>query len=464
MATTSIRQKCFSEDLWDKFDCVVKRVGNGKQFTNMLSKFLLKQQQIESMYGKSLNKLCKDKTFCSDMEIGDQLEYIANLHEEFSHNLETLIVEGIDAYIQESRKQRKTLIATGERLTKDLRTAEGNELKAKQNYEKLKRKQEEANEDLSRQPPGAKEQKARKNLETATKTADKADAEYKDNVKILQQNQAKFYHDEMPKILDDLQRFEVDRIDRTKDWLSEVIRNEEIIPPLVTAANEIIRKSIDSIDREKDLQSFILDKTSGAQKPPETQYEPYQASNPLATFSMLMSPSASGSPMHISANDIANLQRRSLHSSTSSSNSTESNRSSLQGASTSPESGDTVRALYDYVATEENELSFKANNMIKVMQRDVSGWWQGTIVGGDGKVGMFPSNFVECPDAIKKKDVAGGKCKVLYDYHSDCDGELEIKEGETLTIEYEDEGWFYGSNETGTAGRFPSNYVQLVRV
>jgi len=122
-----------------------------------------------------------------------------------------------------------------------------------------------------------------------------------------------------------------------------------------------------------------------------------------------------------------------------------------------------VRALYNYDATEESELSFKANERLVVLQKDDSGWWQGEL---NGRVGMFPSNFVEVVDpnapATNGGDQKehGGQCKVLYDYNADSDSELTIKEGELLTVESEDEGWFFGFNSKGGSGRFPSNYVQ----
>eukprot|EP01133_Synstelium_polycarpum_P009153 gene9153-10739_t len=420
------------------------------------------------MYAKSLVKLCKDKSFASEMEIGslrdswqiyrDQLELIGTLHEEFSQKLEKLIVGGIELYLEDSRKQRKALVTNGEKLTKDLKTAEANESKAKQNYEKLKKKQEETQEELSKQPPGAKEQKARKNVESATKAADRADNEYRDSVKTLQQNQSKFYHDEMPRILDDLQRFEVERIDKTKDWLLEVVTASEILPAQVTTSNETVKRGIENIDRDRDLQSFIMEKMSGAQKPAEVQYEPYQ---PMSlSFAALSSPQG-GSPVHQGENH----KRNGARNSTDIASPIDASKDNMLNGSGRMQEFETVRALYDYNATEENEISFKANNIVKVMQRDESGWWQGTVIGGgDGKIGMFPSNFVESTDSQRKKvDVSGGKCKVLYDYNSDCEGELEIKEGETLTIELEDEGWFFGSNEKGACGRFPSNYVQLIK-
>eukprot|EP01132_Coremiostelium_polycephalum_P001087 gene1087-1378_t len=490
MAT--IKTRGFSEDLWDKFESVVKKVDNGKIFTASMSKFLMKQQQIESNYAKSMIKLCRDKSFAPDMEMGtlrdsfqlyrEQLEVIGLLHEDFSQKLERIIQNGLEAYIEESRKQRKALVASGERLTKDLKTSEANESRAKQNYEKLKRKQEEALEDLAKQPPGAKEQKSRKNLESVTKAADKADNEYKDSVKVLQQNQNKFYHEEMPKILDDLQKFESERIEKTRDWLMNITQESEVVPPIVISSYDKIKGGVNSIDMEKDIQTFIMVTMSGAQKPPEAQYEPYQPSNNHLSFTALSSPISGNSPPQVGENKNGRKSNElstsggavgnggGISASTSStqlsisSNNDQPNSPSKDGSLNSSKEFETVRALYDYVATEDNEISFKANNIIKVIQRDESGWWQGSIVGGDNKVGMFPSNFVESTDSQKKKvDVAGGKCKVLYDYHSDCDGELEIKEGEVLTIEYEDEGWFFGINDKGGSGRFPSNYVQMIK-
>ncbi|KYR00780.1 SH3 domain-containing protein [Tieghemostelium lacteum] len=492
----------FSEDLWDKFESVVKKVDNGKVFTQTMSKFLLKQQQIESAYAKSLVKLCKDKSFAPDMEIGtlkdsfqtyrEQLELIGQLHEDFSAKLEKIITNGLELYLEESRKQRKSLIASGEKLTKDLKTAEQNESKAKQNYERLKKKQEESHEELAKQPPGPKEQKARKNLESATKSADKGDNEYKDSVKILQQQQQKFYHEEMPKILGDLQKFESERIELSKDWLKDIIVQNEILPPQITIHNDNIKRSIEEIDKEKDIQSYILATMSGAQKPNEAQYEPYQPSNGHLSFTALSSPSLnisqgldkpnarksgevlshhdSNSSINSSNNKIRNsTSNNSLNGATSNGGAALINNQNLaqngsNGASNGKQEPETVIGLYDYNATEETEISFKAKAVIKVLMRDESGWWQGTVVGGDGKVGMFPSNFIFSESEQKKKtQVVGGKCKVLYDYVSDCDGELAIKEGEILTIENEDEGWYFGTNEKGVSGRYPSNYCQILQ-
>ncbi|KAF8208653.1 SH3 domain-containing protein, partial [Mycena galopus ATCC 62051] len=49
-------------------------------------------------------------------------------------------------------------------------------------------------------------------------------------------------------------------------------------------------------------------------------------------------------------------------------------------------------ALYDYKAKNAaSDLSFHRDDVIKVLTRDTSGWWDGTL--GDRR-GWFPSNYV----------------------------------------------------------------------
>jgi phosphoketolase len=52
-----------------------------------------------------------------------------------------------------------------------------------------------------------------------------------------------------------------------------------------------------------------------------------------------------------------------------------------------------VRAIYDYDGVEEDELTFKAGDIItKLSEMDDQGWCEGRF---QGKLGLFPSDYVE---------------------------------------------------------------------
>jgi len=54
-----------------------------------------------------------------------------------------------------------------------------------------------------------------------------------------------------------------------------------------------------------------------------------------------------------------------------------------------------VKALYDYDATNDTELSFKENDLLSISEQDESGWWFAEI---GGKGGFIPRNYVELLD------------------------------------------------------------------
>jgi len=59
----------------------------------------------------------------------------------------------------------------------------------------------------------------------------------------------------------------------------------------------------------------------------------------------------------------------------------------------SPGQSITVRALYDYQAADDTEISFDPDDFITNVEQIDEGWWQGT--GPDGNFGLFPANYVE---------------------------------------------------------------------
>lgn len=77
--------------------------------------------------------------------------------------------------------------------------------------------------------------------------------------------------------------------------------------------------------------------------------------------------------------------------------------------STSPSADETVRiqpaasefvlALHDFIPQQQNAtcLCFRAGQVIHVLNRDPSGWWDGEL---NGQRGWFPSNYVSADESV----------------------------------------------------------------
>ncbi|KAL5481739.1 hypothetical protein EMCRGX_G021967 [Ephydatia muelleri] len=50
------------------------------------------------------------------------------------------------------------------------------------------------------------------------------------------------------------------------------------------------------------------------------------------------------------------------------------------------------KALYDYDASDADELNFKEGDIIEIITEDPTGWWKGRL---KGKEGVFPNNYIE---------------------------------------------------------------------
>ena len=73
------------------------------------------------------------------------------------------------------------------------------------------------------------------------------------------------------------------------------------------------------------------------------------------------------------------------------------------GASSERPQPEYVLAMHDYVPDQRNAtcLAFRAGQVIRVLNRDPSGWWDGEL---DGSRGWFPSNYVNGDLALLADD------------------------------------------------------------
>ncbi|CAG8566971.1 10039_t:CDS:10 [Acaulospora morrowiae] len=139
-----------------------------------------------------------------------------------------------------------------------------------------------------------------------------------------------------------------------------------------------------------------------------------------------------------------------------------------------------ARALYEYDAAEDNEMSLVEGEIIKDIVQLDEGWWQGTSEDGT-RSGLFPANFVELIEAEIQnpeeetelelepepqethEQSALPSAKAVYDYEAGESNEISFVEGDIITnIDFVSDDWWQGTAQDGSVGLFPANYVELL--
>ncbi|KAK9875211.1 hypothetical protein WA026_006002 [Henosepilachna vigintioctopunctata] len=139
------------------------------------------------------------------------------------------------------------------------------------------------------------------------------------------------------------------------------------------------------------------------------------------------------------------------------------------------------RVVFSYKQDHEDELNLNVGDVIDVLGEEEEGWWKGVL---KGKIGVFPSNFVEEMNIDKIKDSredlnsstdgdtniqlppkpAKILCEVKYNYKAQNEDELTLKEGDVVTLiskDGQDPGWWKGELN-GSVGVFPDNFVVIL--
>jgi len=103
----------------------------------------------------------------------------------------------------------------------------------------------------------------------------------------------------------------------------------------------------------------------------------------------------------------------------------------------------TVEALHDYEAQNDNCLSFKAGDILHVINTDPSGWWDGVL---NGERGWFPSNYVQVvtrkqrhsaePQSEKSSEGYSSHSDQFEQHHEQLPTDWRVKESREGTLYY----------------------------
>lgn len=154
-------------------------------------------------------------------------------------------------------------------------------------------------------------------------------------------------------------------------------------------------------------------------------------------------------------------------------------------------------AKYNYVGGTEIELPLRKGEVVSVIEKAASGWWQGVC---GGKVGWFPASYVKPvvteEQKREEKQEAGAllgmeeslrsetleatgeenicaccrachwtclppEYRAVHTFSSDQEGDLQFVKGDSILVYWvHDSGWWYGSKGS-MQGWFPRTYVEV---
>jgi len=118
-------------------------------------------------------------------------------------------------------------------------------------------------------------------------------------------------------------------------------------------------------------------------------------------------------------------------------------------------------ALYDFQASQPDQLSFLQGDSLYVIVDENAEWWSARLHGNEG---MVPHNYVEVVDSeYSDEDETQFELAIAkYSHEKQSERELSFRKGNRLwVIPNDNEEWWAAKNERGDTGRVPATYITV---
>uniref|UniRef100_A0A8B9GB90 Intersectin 2 n=1 Tax=Amazona collaria TaxID=241587 RepID=A0A8B9GB90_9PSIT len=120
-----------------------------------------------------------------------------------------------------------------------------------------------------------------------------------------------------------------------------------------------------------------------------------------------------------------------------------------------------------YAASGTEQLSLAPGQLILILKKNSSGWWQGELQarGKKRQKGWFPASHVKLLGLSSERttSAAPSVCQVIamYDYMANNEDELSFSKGQLINVLNKDDADWWQGEISGVTGLFPSNYVKM---
>nr|XP_044627958.1 intersectin-2 isoform X2 [Equus asinus] len=140
---------------------------------------------------------------------------------------------------------------------------------------------------------------------------------------------------------------------------------------------------------------------------------------------------------------------------------------SASKSGTSSKKPEIAQVTSAYVASGSEQLSLAPGQLILILKKNTSGWWQGELQarGKKRQKGWFPASHVKLlgPSSERTTPAFHPVCQVIamYDYTANNEDELNFSKGQLINVLNRDDPDWWQGEISGLTGLFPSNYVKM---
>eukprot|EP00002_Diphylleia_rotans_P032489 TRINITY_DN6831_c0_g1_i4.p1 TRINITY_DN6831_c0_g1~~TRINITY_DN6831_c0_g1_i4.p1 ORF type:complete len:373 (+),score=91.19 TRINITY_DN6831_c0_g1_i4:78-1196(+) len=271
---SSSEKGSYGIDLWDCFHEVSSHLEEALDISRQIATYFSMRSNIEKEYAKQLVALAKTELNSTSKGIfrsksqtkekgsfmtawwmlNQELENKSKDHVDFANKLVDAIVVPLQNFIKENDRVRKQLSQSGSKVLKDHQEVLARKEKAEQKLDKHKKELEAL--ELSKGNK-AKIQLLQEKVRANEEELQSARSATTDST-------IKTYQQELPRILNDMQKMDFERIESLKQtFLDYAACNDDMVPRHVES-NTNMKKAFESIDPEGDIQAFILVRKRGS--------------------------------------------------------------------------------------------------------------------------------------------------------------------------------------------------------
>lgn len=400
----------FADSFWSETDndfegfaLLSKRIKNGKQMFDELADYIQKRIKLELQYGKDLAALGKVTKPCTDSGtskaaweiVKEQTAQCGMMHMSFAEELRTNVMQPLDGLRENLKAERKNVEDSVNNAQKKKMSATDSVNKKEKKYHQSCRDEEKAKKDIEDAKVAGSTMKELDKLTQkafkAKQAKDAASESYKDAVKVLDDARVQWER-EMQKCCKTFFRMENQRLTQQRSmlWLTANISSATSVE--MDAKQEEIRKALERVSIDGDLEEFIAKNKTGSVKPAPVIYRDYYDTSPQPNKTVKLLTQTTPPSHEPLAKSKSNL-KSTRPISTIAGSGAAPRPSPRERPKTTLIQSQWFRAAFAYMPQGPEELALVAGEKVLVLENSQPEWWKAQKE--DGRRGMCPAAYLK---------------------------------------------------------------------